>query len=144
MNYASFIQKFTKYMNDDFNTGGAVGVLFELVKGLNQLADRGRLEDPRAADTTARAEFYEGAVLAKTFADFLGLNFARQQPAAAAGNDKLVAGLVQVIVDVRTALRAEAGKIAAKDDPVRAVLFDQATAIRKRLEALGVAVEDRP
>lgn len=144
MDQASFIRRFSQYMDDDFNTGGAVGVLFELVTALNKLADRGRLEDPVAAGPQAKAEFREGAVLAKEFADILGLTFAAL-PAAApgGGSDKLAAGLIQLIVDVRTALRAEAKKIAAKDDPVKALLFDQATLIRKQLEGLGVVVEDR-
>ena len=130
-------------MDDDFNTGGAVGILFELVTVLNKLADRGKLEDPAAADAGIKAEFREGAVLVKEFADILGLTFVAPPPATG-GNSELTGRLVQMIVDLRTTLRAEAKKIAAKDDPVKAMLYDQATKIRQQLEALGVIVEDRP
>ncbi len=142
MNHASFIRRFNQHMDDDFNTGGAVGVLFELVTALNKQADRGKLEEPSAADAIAKVEFREGAVLAKEFADILGLNFTSAP--AAMGGDKLTGSLIQLVVDLRTTLRSEAKKIAAKDDPVKAMLFDQATKVRQQLEALGVIVEDRP
>ena len=35
-------------MDDDFNTGGAVGDLFELVRTLNKFADDQKLEDRQA------------------------------------------------------------------------------------------------
>lgn len=142
MDQASYIRRFQMHMDDDFNTGGAVGVLFELVTALNKIADRGKLEDPAAADVSVRAEFREGAVLAKEFADILGLTFSA--PASAAAGDKLAGNLIQMIVDLRTTLRAEAKKIATKDDPVKAMLYDQATKVRQQLESLGVLVEDRP
>jgi cysteinyl-tRNA synthetase len=142
MDQASYIRRFQMHMDDDFNTGGAVGVLFELITALNKLADRGKLEDPAQADPGVKSEFREGAVLAKEFADILGLTFTA--PAPAATGDKLAGDLIQLIVDLRTTLRTEAKKIAAKDDPVKAMLYDQATKVRQQLESLGVLVEDRP
>ncbi|HXD87984.1 MAG TPA: cysteine--tRNA ligase [Urbifossiella sp.] len=143
MDQATFIRRFSQHMDDDFNTGGAVGILFELVTVLNKLADRGKLEDPAAADAGIRAEFREGAVLVKEFADILGLTFAVPPPVAAGGSE-LTGRLIQMIVDLRTTLRAEAKKIAAKDDPVKAMLYEQATKVRQQLESFGVIVEDRP
>ena len=143
MNQAAFIGRFNHHMDDDFNTGGAVGVLFELVTALNKLADRGRLEDPLTADALAKAEFREGAMLAKELGEILGLTFTVPPPTAI-GGDKLAGSLIQMIVDLRTTLRAEAKKIAVKDDPVKAMLYDQATKLRQQLEGLGVVVEDRP
>ena len=142
LNHAGSIGKFAAHMDDDFNTGGAVGVMFEAVTSLNKLADRGKLEDPAAADPMVKGEFIEGALIVKEFAQILGLTFAPQT--GVGGDDRLTTGLIQLVVDVRTTLRAEAKKITAKDDPVKAMLFDQATLIRKQLEALGVTVEDRP
>jgi cysteinyl-tRNA synthetase len=142
MDQASYIRRFTMHMDDDFNTGGAVGVLFELVTALNKVADRGRLEDPAHADPSIQSEFREGAELAKDFAGILGLTFTAAQPALAGG--ELSGKLIQLIVDLRTTLRTEAKKIAAKDDPVKAMLYDQATKVRQQLEALGVILEDRP
>src|SRR5206468_92144 len=40
--------KFMECMDDDFNTGGAVGVLFELLSALNRFADAQKLEAPEA------------------------------------------------------------------------------------------------
>ena len=60
------------------------------------------------------------------------------------GDDKLVAGLMQLLIDIRNNLRAEAKKIAAKDDPVKKALFEQTDVIRKRLGEIGVTLEDRP
>ena len=50
LGYAAFFAQFVEHMNDDFNTGGAVGVLFELVTALNRLADAGKLEGPGGGD----------------------------------------------------------------------------------------------
>ena len=81
-------------------------------------------------------------MLAKEFADILGLTFTSAP--AAMGGDKLTGSLIQLVVDLRTTLRSEAKKIATKDDPVKAMLYDQATKVRQQLEVLGVIVEDRP
>jgi cysteinyl-tRNA synthetase len=136
------MRRFVEHMNDDFNTGGAVGVLFELVKSLNKLADDRKLEDP-AADPAAKAEFAEGAALVKEFAGILGLTFTA--PAAdLGGGGELVGKLIQLLVDVRGALRAEAKKIPGKGDPLQKMLYDQAGAIRDQLAKLGVTLEDRP
>ncbi|HEX4607164.1 MAG TPA: cysteine--tRNA ligase [Urbifossiella sp.] len=137
--HADVMRRFQEYMDDDFNTGGAVGVLYELVRRLNRLADEKKLEDSAAAEREARAEFRDGAVLVKDMAHVLGLTLA--VPAATLG-DGLVSGLMQLLIDLRTNLRAEA-KAAAKDNPVKKALFDQTDLIRKRLAELGVTLEDR-
>jgi cysteinyl-tRNA synthetase len=121
--------RFLECMDDDFNTGGAGGVLYELLNRLNRFADEKKLEDP-AADPKAKAEFTEGVKSLRELSWILGVF---QQPAAAAkgGDDKLVGGLMQLLID----LRAEARK--AKN-------FAMADQIRKRLAELGVTLEDRP
>ena len=120
---------FVEHMEDDFNTGGAVGVLYELLNRLNRFADEKKIE---AGGATAAdlAEFDRGVVVLRELSQVLGLF--REPPAAkAAGNDQLVGGLVQLLID----LRAEARK--AKNF----ALGDQ---IRQRLGQLGVTLEDRP
>jgi cysteinyl-tRNA synthetase len=129
-------------MNDDFNTGGAVGVLFELVTALNRRADAARLEDPQGADPGAKAEFAEGGALVKEMTAVLGLTLAPPKPDLG-GNDQLVAGLMQLLIDVRNNLRSEA-KGAAKDNPLKPTLFAQTDLIRQRLADLKVTLEDRP
>jgi len=141
--YADLLHRFVAHMSDDFNTGGAVGVLFELVNRLNKLADDGKLEDPAAAVPVKRSDFAEGAALLHELAGILGLTFA-PEPAALGGDDRLVGGLVQVLIDVRNDLRALAKGIADKADPTKKGLFDQTDQIRKRLADLGVTLEDGP
>jgi cysteinyl-tRNA synthetase len=141
--FGEFLTRFREFMDDDFNTGGGVGVLFELVTSLNRLADTAKLEDPAKADPDGRAAFEEGAVLAKEFGQILGLFFEAPK-SAVGGDDKVVAGLMQLVIDLRNNLRAEAKKITAKDDPAKKMLFGQTDLIRQRLAELGITLEDRP
>jgi cysteinyl-tRNA synthetase len=138
--FGEFHQRFLEFLNDDFNTGGVTGVLFELVTKLNKSADDARLEDPATNNPTAKAEFLEGAVLVKEIAQVLGLSF--EVPQADLGNE-LVAGLMKLVLDLRDNLRSIA-KGAAKDNPLKKPLFDQTDLIRSRLKELGVTLEDRP
>jgi cysteinyl-tRNA synthetase len=137
-----FHQRFVEFLNDDFNTGGVTGVLFELVTRLNKSADEARLEDPATNNPAATAEFLEGAALVKEIAQVLGLTFAAPQTSLG-GDDKLVGGLMKLLLDLRDNLRG-AAKTAAKDNPLKKALFDQTDLIRSRLKELGVTLEDRP
>ncbi|AWM41332.1 Cysteine--tRNA ligase [Gemmata obscuriglobus] len=139
---AEFAQRFHDFMDDDLNTGGVTGVLFELVTSLNRLADTTKLEDPATSNPQAKAEFTEGASLVKEIAQVLGLTFTAETKTLDGGNE-LVGGLMQLLLDLRANLRASA-KEAAKDNPLRKALFDQTDLIRKRLGELGVTLEDRP
>jgi cysteinyl-tRNA synthetase len=126
-------------MDDDFNTGGAVGALFELLTALNRFGDQKRLEEPgRSADDVAA--FRRGVVVLRELGQVLGL-FRAAPAAPSAGNDQLVAGLVQVLLDLRDALRAEAKQ--AADPEVKKRLFAQTDVIRSRLKDLGITLEDR-
>jgi cysteinyl-tRNA synthetase len=142
--FGEFLTRFHELMDDDFNTGGAVGVLFETITELNRIADAGKLEDPAKADASSRAEFEEGALLLKELAQVLGLFYERPGAAALGGDDKLVAGLMRLVIELRNNLRAEAKKITGKDDPTKKMLFAQTDLIRQRLGEAGVTVEDRP
>jgi cysteinyl-tRNA synthetase len=123
-------EMFLSHMDDDFNTGGAIGVLFELLTALNRFADARQLETANA--TVADLEAFQRGVLAlKELSDILGVF---QKPALTkqdTGQDHLVDGLLRLLVD----LRAEARKTK------NFVLADQ---IRQRLAQLGVTLEDRP
>jgi len=138
-----FQQTFLRRMDDDFNTGGAVGVLFELLNALNQLAHSSKLEDPSVGEDGARKEFECGAALLKHLGGILGLTFTAPSKSVG-GDNELTSKLIQLVIDVRGNLRAEAKKIASKEDPVKAALFAQATQIRESLAKLGVTLEDRP
>jgi cysteinyl-tRNA synthetase len=140
--YAPFFERFTALMDDDFNTGGAVGVMFELASRLNKDADTAHLDDP-ATPTVAKNDFLSGAAVLNRMASILGLSF---EPAAQSlgSDDALTAGLMQLVIELRNNLRAEAKAITEKSNPVKTALFAQTDLIRKRLAELNITLEDRP
>jgi cysteinyl-tRNA synthetase len=119
---------FLECMDDDFNTGGAIGSLNELLTALNRFADSQNLEAGKPA-AAAVNDFRAATVILKEMSQILGV-FASPPAKASAGNDQLVQGLMQLLID----LRAEARK--SKN-------FAMADQIRKRLTELGVTLEDR-
>jgi cysteinyl-tRNA synthetase len=135
--------EFLEQLNDDFNTGGAIGVLFELLSQVNRYVEDKKLEYPNPSRELVDA-FRHAVVVVKELAQILGLFRAPAEQKKLGGDDKLVAGLMQLLIDVRNNLRAEAKKIAGKDDPVKKALFEQTDVIRKRLGEIGVTLEDRP
>jgi cysteinyl-tRNA synthetase len=137
--------RFFECMGDDFNTGGAVGVLFELLGVLNKYADDKRMDDnPATNGGHVCDELRASATVLRTFGDILGLFWEPPAKATLGGDDQLVAGLMQLLIDLRNNLRAEAKAIADKASPTKKALFDQTDLIRKRLGELGVTLEDRP
>ncbi len=137
----SFGSEFMRCMDDDFNTGGAVGVLFEALNKVNNLAERFKLETER--QPLVLPVFHYRVREIRTMGEILGLFWEPPAKASLGGDDKLVAGLMQLFIDVRNSLRTEA-KAAAKDNPLKKPVFDQTDVIRKRLAELGVTLEDRP
>ncbi len=123
-------EKFLECMDDDFNTGGAVGVVYELLTLLNRYADKRLLEGPGKGGQQALAIFQTATTVFKDLCQILGL-FHQPPASTSGGQDQLVGGLMQLLID----LRAEARK--SKN-------FAMADQIRKRLGELGVTLEDRP
>ncbi len=122
-------EAFLEHMSDDFNTGGAIGVLYELLTSLNRFADARQLEKGSPGGALV-ADFRKGVLVLKELSQVLGI-FREPTTSAATGNDQLVGNLVQVLLDLRAELRK------AKNF----VLADQ---IRQRLTQLGITLEDRP
>jgi cysteinyl-tRNA synthetase len=124
-------EKYLEHMDDDFNTGGAVGVLYELLSALNRFADQRQFEAGQGSPDDRHA-FERGVLYLKELSQILGVfDRPRQQPQADDGSQTLIDGLMNLLID----LRAEARK--AKNF----ALGDQ---IRKRLAELHVTLEDRP
>ncbi len=122
--------RFLESMDDDFNTGGATGVLFELVRRLNKFADDEKLEEPKNRDADKLAALARGAVTLRELAGILGIF--RKAPEEKSGDDDQLTGqLMGLLID----LRAEARK--AKD-------FATADRIRNSLSEMGIVLEDRP
>jgi len=107
-------QGFIASMDDDFNSAGALGFLFELVRALNQ-----------ARDMSVKVEVLEqGQALLKDFMNVFGLRPERQKDESAQA-----AQFVDLLVQVRVELRTQ--KLWALSDMVR-----------DRLAVLGVILED--
>ncbi|MCD6355745.1 MAG: cysteine--tRNA ligase [Anaerolineaceae bacterium] len=104
---------FEKDMDDDFNSAGALGNLFELVRVINHMRDKGALEKD--------LEGAQGVI--KDLTGVLGLTLGsgkRSQEADA---------FVELLLEVRTDIREKK-------------LWDLSDHIRDRLAELGVQVED--
>ena len=120
---------FIEHMEDDFNSGGAIGVVYELLNKLNRFADDNKLEASRPSGEVA-VEFGRGTLVLRELSQLLGLF--REPPAGkTGGDDKLVGGLVQLLIDLRNEARKTKNF----------ALGDQ---IRQRLKELNVTLEDRP
>jgi cysteinyl-tRNA synthetase len=137
-------EKFFEFMDDDFNTGGAVGVLFSLVNYLNRFTDIAGLESFAGGEIADKKNLQEAVFILRELATILGLFWEPPQQPKLGGDDQLVSGLMQLLLDVRHNLRALAKGIPGKDDPTKKGLFDQTDQIRKRLGELNVMLEDRP
>ena len=118
--------RFLEAMDDDFNTGGAVGVLFELVSTINKFMDDLKVEISQAEKPRALAG---GAVqTVRQLGGILGL-FGKR-PGGAGRDDGVADSLMQLLIDVR----AEARKTKQ---------FALADLIRDRLGELKITLEDR-
>lgn len=126
---AELRQRFLDAMDDDFNTGGAIGALFDLVRVLNRFADQERLESPETAVAKCDS-FVSGVRTLKELAQILGL-FVKAPSSDAPSQDALVGPLMNLLIDLRAQLR-------------KAKNFALADEIRTKLSALGVTLEDRP
>lgn len=139
---SSLRARFFELMNDDFNTGGATGVLFELLAALNRFIDTERLEVERRE--LLIDELKAGGAVLRELSAILGLFWEAPQEQSLGGDSALTAGLMQLLIDLRNNLRSTAKGITDKTDPTKKALFDQTDLIRQRLAALGVTLEDRP
>ncbi|MCE9545887.1 MAG: cysteine--tRNA ligase [Planctomycetia bacterium] len=122
-------ERFLAAMDDDFNTGGAIGELFELARAINKLIDDEKLEDGQASDPARHATLLQAACTLRELSATLGL-FLQPVVRAAGADDKHVAGVMQLILELRAAARAK------KD-------FATADKIRAALGTAGVALTDR-
>jgi len=126
----SLRDRFLEAMDDDFNTGAAVGVLFELRTRINAFIGESGFE-AGDADDQAIAGVTAGLTLVRELGGILGV-FGRPVVAAQATRDD---GLASQLIELLISLRDEAR--AAKN-------FELGDAIRDRLVGLGVTLEDRP
>ena len=121
--------KFLETMDDDFNTGGAVGILFDLLRVLNKFVDENKLEEK--SDPEKNEILKQGTKILKELAQTLGLFLAPSGEKETSGNSELVGRLMTLLIELRATARK------SKD-------FATADKIRNDLTAMGITLEDRP
>jgi cysteinyl-tRNA synthetase len=136
----SFLEK----MDDDFNTGGAIADLFDMVRELNKYIEQQKLEEVVAqldkddeANKTKGSAVRDGRVQSlvqatrplRELTAILGL-FRSVPTQRGGGGDSLVPKLMQLFIELRADARAK------KD-------FATGDKIRNELAALGITLEDR-
>jgi cysteinyl-tRNA synthetase len=122
--------KFLAAMDDDFNTGGAIGELFELARIINKYCDAANLDQEEGRrDTIALGKLPRLLRIWKELAGILGLF--RQKPTADGNpSNGLLDSLMQLVIALRATARTN------KD-------FATADTIRDGLGPLGITLEDR-
>jgi cysteinyl-tRNA synthetase len=120
--------KFITAMDDDFNTGGAIGELFDLAKITNKFCDDADVEGKGKSDAAALTKFTSLLTTLKELSSILGIF--QQPPAAAGGSDDLITKLMPLVIDLRATARKNKN-------------FAVADKIRDGLAPTGIALEDR-
>ena len=118
-------ERFLAAMDDDFNTGGGLGELFEVIHALNRAAHSLSPENVEGI-----AEYVRGMVVLKELTQLLGL-FGEIREKPRDDQDGLTPALLDLFVELRTQARKEKN-------------FKLSDEIRNRLGTLGVVMEDRP
>jgi cysteinyl-tRNA synthetase len=128
--FANHRSRFLEAMDDDFNTGGAIGDLFELLRTLNKYIDVEKLEAGKPTPEQL-ANLRTGTELLRELSALLGLFRAPREATASAADNGLVDGLMKLLIE----LRSEARK--SKN-------FALGDRIRDGLTELKITLQDRP
>jgi cysteinyl-tRNA synthetase len=122
-------RRFLAAMDDDFNTGGAIGELFELATLANRYCEAKNLEATGSRDAASAASLELLMMTIKELANILGLF--RQPPASPGGpSDELLSKVMPLVIELRAAVRKNKN-------------FAVADTIRDGLAPLGITLEDR-
>jgi len=137
-------QKFLDFMDDDFNTGGAIGVLFDLLRVLNKLSDEfesisansrfDKVKDACDHLNNVWSIVYDiefGVTILRELGLTLGLFREPPTVSVESGDSELVGKLMTLLIELRASARQN------KD-------FATADKIRKDLAEFGIVLEDRP
>ena len=122
---ASFLDK----MDDDFNTGGAVADLFDLVRELNKYADQQKVDEVADVKDAKVQTLIKATGVLRELSNILGLF--RATPSQRGGaSEGVVPKLMQLLIELRADSRAK------KD-------FATGDKIRSSLTEAGITLEDR-
>jgi cysteinyl-tRNA synthetase len=125
-------EKFLAAMNDDFNTGAAISVLFDSLRLLNRHIDSNDLSAQSDPAGNATAQLIHATTVIRELAGLLGL-FAKPTPQAGGGDDgdeALLDNAIRLLIDLRKEARQR------KD-------YATGDAIRDRLGEIGIALLDK-
>jgi len=120
---------FLSKMEDDFNTGGAVSDLFELVRTLNKFVEQNKLEEASQRSPDVILQFEQGVATFRELTAILGL-FVNAPAAISSSQPELVSKLMTLMIELRATAKQK------KD-------FAMADRIRHGLAEIGVKLEDR-
>lgn len=118
--------RFFDAMDDDFNTGGAIGLLFDMRRTINGFVSQNKLEE--SCSEEQRSQLITMTSLFKELANVLGV-FRQPVEKPSGADDEFVNGLMDLVLDIRQQMRAEKN-------------WAVADKIRDALKALNVEVED--
>ncbi|VAX39712.1 Cysteinyl-tRNA synthetase [hydrothermal vent metagenome] len=121
--------RFLESMDDDFNTGGAIGVLFEIRKRINGHIAEHQLDSSKKETEEDIAVLGMSLTILKELAMLLGV-FCKPIEKVTSADDGLVDGLMQLIIELRADARENKN-------------WDIADKIRDGLNHLKITVEDR-
>jgi len=123
---AELRDRFWEAMDDDFNTGGAIGMLFDLRRAINGLITQNQLEAKATPEQQSQLTILLS--LLKELSAVIGV-FQKPQQKNSGADDAFVNGLMELILAIRNDARATKNWAVA----------DQ---IRNKLTELNVTVED--
>jgi cysteinyl-tRNA synthetase len=118
-------------MDDDFNTGGAISDLFDLIRSINRFIDQSSLESTDNTDATNGDSLKQAMLTMRELTALLGIFMSEQTEDNTMDQDQ---GLTEQLMQLMLALREEAR--ANKD-------FATADRIRDGLLEMGITIEDR-
>jgi len=117
-------------MDDDFNSGGAVSELFNLLGALNKFADQHHLEEVSKRSQVDVDHFCRAVETLRELSAILGLFHKPAKTSGSGGNELVMDKLVQTFIQMRADARKN------KD-------FALSDRIRDDLAAAGITLEDR-
>jgi len=123
-------ESFLTKMDDDFNTGGATGDLFEIARSMNRFIDGEQLDEAAKRTPVNIALLVSGMSILKELGSILGVFI--KPPKQSNNNDgttEVLDGLMQLLIQVRAEARV-------KRD------FAMSDSVRNGLTQIGIALQD--